>query len=65
MADHEQPDAPDPRARWRTLPERVQPDEMLAEVDTGLTDSSTDADADAAQREARWLFERGGAGFGV
>jgi hypothetical protein len=54
----------DPRDKWRRLPERVQPQEMVADVDAGGPDSSVAADEDAAQRETRWLLERGG-GFGI
>lgn len=50
----------DPRAKWRQLPEPVRPEDMVTEVDTTTHDSTTDADDDAAQREARWLLERGG-----
>jgi len=50
----------DPRAKWRHLPEPVRPEDMVAEVDTTPHDSTTAADADAAQREMRWLLERGG-----
>lgn len=50
----------DPRAKWRQLPQPVRPEEMVADVDTTTHDSTTDADDDAAQRELRWLFERGG-----
>lgn len=53
-------DDTDPRVRWRRLPERIQPEEMVADVDAGGYDSSVAADEDAAQQELRWLLERGG-----
>jgi hypothetical protein len=57
-------DDTDPRLKWRHLPERVKPEELVAEVDPGHYDSTLAADSDAAQRQARWLLERGG-GLGV
>lgn len=56
-------DNTDPRTKWRHLPERTRPEEMVVDIDPGGDDSTSAADADAAQRETRWLLERGG-GFG-
>ena len=57
-------DDADPRGRWRHLPRRIRPEEMVAEVDASPCDSSTAADENEQQREIRWLLERGG-GLGV
>jgi hypothetical protein len=56
-------DNADPRMKWRHLHGRIQPEEMVVENDPGGNDSTNAADADATQRETRWLLERGG-GFG-
>lgn len=50
----------DPRAKWRYLPERVRPEELVEEVDAAGYDSSLAAAEAAEAREARWLLERGG-----
>jgi hypothetical protein len=50
----------DPRAKWRQLPEPVRLEDTAAEKETTTHDSTTDADDDGAQRELRWLLERGG-----
>ncbi len=53
----------DPRARWRTMPRPVMPDEWVGEHDNDpVPDSVRDAEADRESREARWLIERGGLG---
>ncbi|HEY9417488.1 MAG TPA: hypothetical protein VIQ30_22245 [Pseudonocardia sp.] len=54
----------DPRLKWRQLPGRIQPEEMVLDVASSDYDSSVAADENAAQREARWLLERGG-GLGL
>lgn len=51
----------DPRARWRTMPRPVMPDDWVGEHDNDpVPDSVRDAEAERESREARWLIERGG-----
>jgi hypothetical protein len=51
----------DPRAKWRTMPRPVMPDEWVGEHDNDpVPDSVRDAEANRESREARWLIERGG-----
>ncbi|MGI8814099.1 MAG: hypothetical protein ACR2G2_02065 [Pseudonocardia sp.] len=46
----------DQRARWRSWPERIRPEDTVAETDSSQYDSTMSADEDAGQREA--LLER-------
>lgn len=51
----------DPRARWRTMPGPVMPDDWVGEHDNDpVPDSVRDAEAEQESREARWVIERGG-----
>lgn len=54
----------DPRAKWRTLPERTHLEETTVELDAGGPDSTNNADDNLQPREAQWLLERGG-GLGI
>ena len=70
MDDTEQDRAPDdpadgddPRARWRTMPAPVTPEQWEAGHDTDpIPESLADAEGDRANREARWVIERAGGG---
>ncbi len=68
MADEKPPDVPaasldsdtsDPRAKWRTLPDRIPPEEWVTEkADPAVPGSVQAAEGDRQQREAwneiRW-----------
>ncbi|GAA4983739.1 hypothetical protein WHI96_10265 [Pseudonocardia tropica] len=62
-SEKERQDGDDPRARWRTMPEPVRPEQWVAEHDTDPVPGSVrDAEARRESEERRWLIERGGAG---
>ena len=57
-------DGGDPRARWRTLPARVERGTWIEEQDPDPVPAAlAQAEADEQSREARYLLERGGGLF--
>lgn len=56
----------DPRARWRTMPEPIRPEQWVAEHDTDpIPESLAEAEARREEQERTYLVTRLGGGGGV
>ncbi|MFE7200282.1 hypothetical protein ACFU8R_08395 [Pseudonocardia alni] len=59
-------DGDDPRARWRTMPEPIRPEQWVAEHDTDpIPESLAEAEARREEQERTYLVTRLGSGGGV
>ncbi|MFP5020506.1 hypothetical protein [Pseudonocardia phyllosphaerae] len=59
-------DDTDPRARWRTMPEPIRPDQWVAEHDTDpIPESLSDAEARRLEQERTYVATRLAGGGGL